>query len=237
MRQIFEVQLTLGAVPIERVEIPTQTRDELPPTLAALQWVFITPQVSSEVFRLLEDRLLRNDLSKGRPGMDLWQILVLGVVRLALDLNYDRLHHVANYDSLIRQLLGQPAFDTTLQFKLSTLKENVALLSEELLEEINAVIARHSGQVIKKKAAGFSIKVDSYAFESNVHFPTDLNLGWAGTAHASALNCVHASVRPMTCQGGANMQTGAARSKDWLAVVRVPLEVEARTRPHGSKRA
>ena len=154
MRQRFEVQLALGAVPIERVEIPTRTRDELPPTLAALQWVFTTPQVSSEVFRLLEDQLLRNDRSKGRPGMDLWQILVLGVVRLTLDLNYDRLHHVANYDSLVRQLLGQPAFDTTLQFKLSTLKENVALLSEELLEEINAVIARYSGQVIKKKTPG-----------------------------------------------------------------------------------
>ncbi len=178
MRQRFEVQLALGAVPIERVEIPTRTRDELPPTLAALQWVFTTAEVSREVFELLENRLLRNDRSKGRPGMDLWQILVLGVVRLTLDLNYDRLHHVANYDSLVRQLLGQPAFDTTLQFKLSTLKENVALLSEELLEEINAVIARHSGQVIKKKDAGLSIKVDSYAFESNVHFPTDLSLGW-----------------------------------------------------------
>ena len=67
---------------------------QLPPTLAALQWVFTTPQVSSEVFRLLEDRLLRNDRSKGRPGMDFWQILVPGVVRLPLDLNYDRLHPV-----------------------------------------------------------------------------------------------------------------------------------------------
>ena len=190
MRQRFEIQLALGAVPIELVEIPTRTRDELPPTLAALQWVFTTPQVSSEVFRLLEDRLLRNDRSKGRPGMDLWQILVLGVVRLTLDLNYDRLHHVANYDSLVRQLLGQPAFDTTLQFKLSTLKENLALFSEELLEAINAVIARYSGQVIKKKAAGLSIKVDSYAFESNVHFPTDLNLAWD-----CARKCIELSAR------------------------------------------
>ncbi len=178
MRKRFEVQLALGAVPIEQVKIPTGTRDELPPTLAALQWVFTTPEVSNEVFQLLEDRLLRNDRSRGRPGMDLWQILVLGVVRLTLDLNYDRLHHVANYDSLIRQLLGQPAFDTTLQFKLTTLKDNIALLSEELLEEINAVIARHGGHVCKKKDAGLSIRVDSYVFESNVHFPTDLNLAW-----------------------------------------------------------
>ena len=190
MRQRFEVQLALGAVPIELVEIPTRTRDELPPTLAALQWVFTTPQVSSEIFALLEERLLRNDRSKGRPGMDLWQILVLAVVRLTLDLNYDRLHHVANYDSLVRQLLGQPAFDTTLQFKLSTLKENLALFSEELLEEINAVIARYSGQVIKKKDAELSIKVDSYAFESNVHFPTDLNLAWD-----CARKCIELSAR------------------------------------------
>ena len=122
MRQTFKVQLALGAIPIEQVKIPTRTRDELPPTLAALQWIFKTPEVSGEVFKLLENTLLGEKNSKGRPGMDLWQILVLGVVRLTLDVNYDRLHHVANYDSLVRQLLGQPAFDMALEFKLSTLK-------------------------------------------------------------------------------------------------------------------
>ena len=96
----------------------------------------------------LEGALLCGNNSKGRPGMDLWQILVLGVVRLALDINYDRLHHVANYDSLVRQLLGQPAFDMELEFKLSTLKNNIPLLSEELLEQINAVILRHGGGCI-----------------------------------------------------------------------------------------
>ena len=110
MRKRFELQLNLEAVPIELVKIPTCTREELPPTLAALQWVFINPQVNSEVFKLLESRLLYCDGSKGRPGMDLWQILVLGVVRLTLDLNYDRLHHVANYDSLVRQLAWPACF-------------------------------------------------------------------------------------------------------------------------------
>ena len=37
MRKRFDVQLALGAVPIERVEIPTRTHDELPLTLAAVQ--------------------------------------------------------------------------------------------------------------------------------------------------------------------------------------------------------
>ncbi len=151
MRKSFEVQLALGAVPIEKVEIPTKTRDELPPTLAALQWIFITPEVNKEVFGLLEKEITFARKATGRPGMDLWQILVLGVVRMTLDVNYDRLHYVANYDSLTRQLLGQPAFDMALEFKLSTIKENIPLLSEELLEKINEVVVRHGRKVIKKK--------------------------------------------------------------------------------------
>jgi hypothetical protein len=54
VRKLFDVQLALGAVPIEKVEIPTKTRDELPPILAALQWVFTTPEVNREVFAVLE---------------------------------------------------------------------------------------------------------------------------------------------------------------------------------------
>ena len=127
---------------------------------------------------MLEQALRSNKSTKGRPGMDLWYILVLGLVRFTLGLNYDRLHYVANYDSLVRQLLCQPAFDMSVEYKLSTLKDNIALLDEELLQEINAIITRHAGPCVKKKEAGLSIKVDSYVLESNVHFPTDLNLAW-----------------------------------------------------------
>jgi len=69
-------------VPIEKVEIPTKTRDELPPILAALQWIFTTSEVNREVFSVLESIQAPDKKSTGRPGMDLWQILVLGVVRL-----------------------------------------------------------------------------------------------------------------------------------------------------------
>ena len=153
MRKRFDVQLALGAIPIESVKIPTRTRDELPPTLAALQWIFITPEVNEQVFSLLEESILSDRAETGRRGMDLWQILVLGVVRLTLDVNYDRLHHIANFDSLVRQLLGQPAFDIELEFALSTLKDNIPLLSEELLEQINMIVAKHGHSCIKKKTA------------------------------------------------------------------------------------
>ena len=151
MRKRFDVQLELGAVPIEFVEIPTRTRDELPPTLAALQWIFVTPEVSEEVFAVLEESILSERPETGCRGMDLWQILVFGVVRLTLDVNYDRLHYIANFDSLVRQLLGQPAYDMDFEFALSTLKDKVPLLSEELLEQINAIVAKHGHAQIKKK--------------------------------------------------------------------------------------
>jgi IS5 family transposase len=151
MRKSFEVQLALGAVPIENVKIPTKSRDELPPTLAALQWIFITPELNREVFALLEKEIIAPQKATGRPGMDLWHILVLGVVRMTLDVNYDRLHYVANFDSLTRQLLGQPAFDMTHEYALSTIKDNIPLLSEELLEKINDIVVRHGCNMIKKK--------------------------------------------------------------------------------------
>ena len=159
-----------------------------------------------------------------------WQILVLGVVRLTLDINYDRLHHVANYDSLVRQLLGQRALDMELEFKLSTLKDNVALLSDELLEKINTVIVGHGGGCIKKKEAGLALKVDSYVFESNVHFPTDLSLGLD-----SARKCIVLSARLSQRYALGGWRNGRAKLKGFVVAALVPAETEARTRQHASK--
>ena len=37
MRKRFDAQIGLGQIPIEKVSIPTKSRDELPPVLAGLQ--------------------------------------------------------------------------------------------------------------------------------------------------------------------------------------------------------
>ncbi len=50
MRQRFEVQLSLGQIPIEKVIVPLKSRDELPPILAGLQWIWQTPEVHAQVF-------------------------------------------------------------------------------------------------------------------------------------------------------------------------------------------
>ena len=207
MRKRFDIQLELGAVPIEFVNIPTRTRDELPPTLANLQSIFTTPEVSEQIFALLEEAISSDGADTGRPGMNLWQTLVLGVIRLTLDANYDRLHHIANFDSLVRQLLGQPAFDMELKFALSTLKDNVPLLSEELLDRINVIVLKHGHNCIKSKNAALQIKADSYVFETNVHFPTDLNLAW---------DCARKCIVMSTRLAKFNQLKGWRKNEYWL---------------------
>lgn len=67
-------------------------------------------------------------------------------------------------------------------FGHQTLRDNVALLDDELLRQINARIAAAGREVFAKKGgapvAALKVKVDPYVLETDVHFPTDLNLLW-----------------------------------------------------------
>ncbi len=106
MRHYFQHEPDLQITPIEKIRLPLKSRDELPPILAGLQWVWMHPTLKAEIFALLEAKILADKQRTGRTGMDLWQILVLGVVRLGLDADWDRMEHIANYDTLVRQMLG-----------------------------------------------------------------------------------------------------------------------------------
>ena len=183
MRHHFQPQPELQITPIEKIRLPLTSRDELPPILAGLQWIWMHPTLKAEIFARLAAKILAGKKATGRTGMDLWQILVLGVVRLGLDADWDRMEDLANHHTLIRQMLGVPAapFGTEAKvFGHQTLRDNVALLDEVVLQEINALIAAAGRAVFAKKAGAplpaLEIKVDSYVLETDVHFPTDLNL-------------------------------------------------------------
>jgi hypothetical protein len=57
MRVAFKVQYELGATPIEKIELPLNSRDELPPVLRALQYIYATPDLNKKVFNLLENKI------------------------------------------------------------------------------------------------------------------------------------------------------------------------------------
>ena len=128
MRQIQPKQLQLGEVNIASIQLDTRSRDDVPQILLGLQHLYTNKEIRSLVFSLLEKLLPHNVSSiNGRPGMHLWKILVLGVLRLNLNWNYDRLREMANQHSTIRQMLGH-GFDDREQYKLQTIKDNVSLL-------------------------------------------------------------------------------------------------------------
>jgi IS5 family transposase len=185
MRHHFQAQPDLQITPIEKIRLPLKSRDELPPILAGLQWIWMHPTLKAEIFALLAAKILAGKKVTGRTGMDLWQILVLGVVRLGLDADWDRMEDMANHHALIRQMLGVPVVswgEADKRFGHQTLRDNVALLDDELLQQLNARIAAAGREGFAKKAgaplAALEVKVDSYVLETDVHFPTDLNLLW-----------------------------------------------------------
>jgi len=181
MRHRFQQQTTIGITPITQVKFPLRSRDELPPVLMALQHVFITPVLNEKVFALLEKKVLKGKKKTGRRGMDLWHILVLAVIRHTLDTNWDRLEDMANYHKLLRQILGihvERFGIEEMEFAYQTIVDNVSLIDDDLLHQINLLVAEHGHNLLKKKDEEISLrlKTDSYALETNVHFPTDLNL-------------------------------------------------------------
>lgn len=182
MRQRFEQQTTLGITPISEVKFPLRSRDELPPVLKALQYIFVTPELNEKIFSLLENKICSGKKRTGRPGMDLWHILVLATVRHTLGTNWDRLELLANFDVLIRQVLGVRVDQFNIdevEFAYQTIVDNVSQLDEELLQKINLLVVQHGYNLLKKKEEeALRLKTDSYVLQTNVHFPTDLNLLW-----------------------------------------------------------
>ena len=183
MRQKFEQQLSLGVVPITEVRISLKSRDELPPVLAGLQYIFSNPDLNEKVFDLLEKKVCGGKKKTGRKGMDLWEMFVLATVRLTLDINYDRLLYVANHDSLVRQIMGihypDYQFKEGKEYSMQTIRDNVTLLDEQTINEINQLVVEAGHRLVKKKRdLVLEVKADTYVFETNVHFPTDLGLLW-----------------------------------------------------------
>lgn len=180
MRKRFE-QPNLIFKQIRDVAFSLKTRDELAPVLRALQHVFITIDLNEKIFDLLEEKIVNSKMKTGRKGMDLWHILVLGVVRHTLNCNWDRLLHYANYDRLVREVMGVECTNFSpelVDFQYQTILDNVRLIDEDLLGKINEIVITEGLQIIKKKEEALRIKTDSYVLETNVHFPTDLNLLW-----------------------------------------------------------
>jgi hypothetical protein len=175
---------------IDKVELELRSRDDIPQILKGLQYIFLTPALRQEVFTLLNGVFPPElDLNNGRPGMDMWSIFAMGVIRLNLNCDYDRLHNLVNNHKTIRQILGHGITDDGKVHYLQTLKDNLALLTPEILDQVNQVVVKAGHELIKKipkdspsppQDTPFDEKLkgrcDSFVVETDVEYPTDTRL-------------------------------------------------------------
>lgn len=152
MRQVKYPQLRMGETPIAGIKINLKSRDDIPPLLLGLQYIYTTVALRTKVFGILEQQIKPGtDKKNGRPGMELWKILVFGVLRLNLNWDYDRLVEMGNNHKTIRFMLGHSSFGDDYEYKLQTIKDNVSLLTPEILDAINVVVVEAGHSLVKKK--------------------------------------------------------------------------------------
>ena len=172
MRKAIEEQIKFSEVGIPNIQFDVKSRDDIVQILLGLQYLYCDKTHREEIFALL-DPLIPAHVSRehGRPGMHLWQILVLGVLRLNLNCDYDRLHDLANNHAKIRQMLGHGPLDDQKEYRLQTIKDNVSLFTPEILDQINQVVVKSGHQLVKKKEdEALKGKCDSFVVETDVHF-------------------------------------------------------------------
>ena len=154
MREVHRRQFQLGQVPIEKIWINPKSRDDIPAVLKGLQHIWSDEKLRARLYTLLNEHIVpESDRTVGRPGMELWQILVLGVLKQGMCCDFDRLHDLANHHETIRAFLGHSDFGDKTRYEYQTVVDNVSLLTPELLSAVGQLVVESGHKVAKKSLA------------------------------------------------------------------------------------
>ncbi len=178
MRKSYSIQRRFDCLPIVQVALNFECRDEIVPLLASLQHLYSQKDLRDQVIQLIAadvNQTTRTDI--GREGLSYWQILVLGVVRLGCNLNYDKLQDLCENHLSLREILNVGVWDR-ISFDWRRIRDTLYLVQPATLEKINAIIVSY-GQDLHG-AARQQVRADSFVVETNIHYPTESNLIWDG---------------------------------------------------------
>ena len=142
----------------------TRCRDDVPAGLQGIQYIYCKEELRQEIFTLLENHILekldpagdspeagRINRAVGCRGMDLWNILVLGLLKQGVNCDYDRLHDLANRHLDVRRMLGlSEVFDST------TYSYRTQLLRCRICRNLNCPPSRSHFNVEWKRFGGYS---------------------------------------------------------------------------------
>jgi len=188
MRQRFRSQLQIGQVDIGDIQFDLQSRDEIPKLLIGLQHIFTSPELQGRALDILEGVIPQNvDKSKGRPGMDLWNIFVIACLRVNCNCDFDKIQELANQHHSLRLMLGHGIFDDY-GYSLQAIKDNFALLTSPILAQIDQLVVQAGHELLPaEEIAKLQGQCDSFVVETNVHHPTNNNLLFDGIRKAIAI--------------------------------------------------
>lgn len=198
MRKVINQQIKLGEIDISKIEFDLQSRDEIPKLLISLQHIYLNKKLFRKVSQILH-KLIPKGISpdNGCPGMDLWKILVLGTLRLVCNWDYDKLHEIANNHKTLRQMLGHGIFDNG-WYHLQTIKDNLRLFTPDILDEINQLVVDVGLQALGINDDDILYgSCDSFVVETDVHFPTDINVLWDATRKVVTLSARESDIHDL----------------------------------------
>ena len=179
MRKAYETQRRLGCQSIEQLRLNLDCRDEIVPILQALKHVFRQTILRDRLCQLVAgdvNQATRNDT--GREGFDYWQILVMAIVRLGCNLDYDKLQDLCENHRALRCLLTVGDWDESTSFASRRIRDTLAMLKPATITSINQLIVEHAQDV--HGDARRSIRADSFVVETNIHHPTESSLIFDG---------------------------------------------------------
>lgn len=178
VRKVINIgnQIKFGQVDIADIEIDPRCRDEITQMLLGLKYIYSNSEIRLKVFSILEKKVPKKDINNGRPGMDLWQIFVLAVLRVNCNSDWDKIQNLANEHMGIRQMMGLGTWFDSTKFPLQTIKDNAALLNVETVNMINVVAVNAGHGLVKKDEEELRGRCDSFVVETDVSYPTDINM-------------------------------------------------------------
>ena len=144
--------LELSDVRIEDIRIDSDSRDAIPILLRGLQHLYADEALRGRLFALLNDHIPPVFYDRaGQPQMEMWKILVMGVLKRGLGCNVHNLRDLLNNHRVIRLLLGHVLWDES-RYELEEILDNLTFVSPELLAEVNQLLVESGASVARKKA-------------------------------------------------------------------------------------
>ncbi|MCY3999892.1 MAG: hypothetical protein OXF84_03665 [Bacteroidetes bacterium] len=112
----------------------------------------------------------------GRPGMNIWVVILLAALKQELNCTYDRLATLANQMGILRLMMGHGTTDKKV-YTGQSLHDNITLVSATLLQKLNQLIIEVGHQVVGHHIGDLlKCHADSKVSLTHAAFPTDLAL-------------------------------------------------------------